>query len=102
MTEKQVQHAIKKFLHQMGFSVWDMSQPRATKQTAGFCDLVACGKGLVIFIEVKTEKGRQTVDQKCFQIEVTQNGGEYQLWRSVKDAWDFLESKGIVARADNA
>ena len=71
-------------------------------QTAGISDLVACGKGRILFIEVKTEKGTQTPAQIVFQNEVEANGGTYLLWRSTKDAWDFLVSVGLLSESPGA
>lgn len=96
MREKAIQLSIRRFMQSMGFAVWDLSQPRATMQTAGMPDLIAAGKGRILFIEVKTARGTQTPAQIVFQKEIEANGGTYLLWRSTKDAWDFLVSAGII------
>ena len=94
--ETKIRLAIKRFSKQMGFSVWDMEQNRATRQTPGFSDLVLVGHGLILFVEVKTPKGRLSAYQKAFRDAVTENGGTFLVWRSVRDAWDYLVEVGII------
>ena len=96
MKEKRIQHEIKKFLKDMGFAVWDLSQPRATMQTPGFSDLVAFGHGLILFVEVKTETGKLSEYQEVFAYEVRANGGTYLVLRDVREAWDYLAGLGII------
>ena len=100
MTEKQVQHAIKKVLQAFDFSVWDLSQPRATKQTPGLPDLIAVGHARVLFIEAKTAKGRVSDAQAMFGAEVAQNGGIWLVWRSAADAARYLIEQGIAKPAE--
>ena len=97
--EQKIRLEIRKFLKNVGFSCWDFEQGRKTRQTPGFSDLVACGHGLILFIEVKTETGTQSDAQKVFEDEVTANGGKYFLWRDVREAWDYLVVGGIIKEA---
>lgn len=96
MKEKTIQLNIRRFFQAMGFAVWDLSQPRATMQTAGLSDLIVIGAGRVLFVEVKTAKGVQTPAQKIFQAEIERAGGNYLLLRSAKDAWDYLVAIGFI------
>lgn len=98
--ETVIRIAICKFLKQLGWAVWDMEQNRPTRQTAGFSDLVALGHGRVLFVEVKTAKGILSPAQTVFGAEVAANGGTFLVWRSVKDAWDWLAREGIIEEAD--
>ena len=100
--EADIRIGIRRFLKNLGWAVWDMEQNRPTRQTPGFSDLVALGHGHILFIEVKTTKGRRTEAQDVFAGEVHGNGGTYLVWRSVKDAWDWLETQGIIKEARNA
>ena len=97
--EANIRIGIRDFLKQLGWAVWDMEQNRPTRQTPGFSDLVACGHGRILHIEVKTAKGRTTEAQEFFARQVRQNGGTYLVWRSVMDAWKWLEEEGIVKEA---
>ena len=83
-------------MKQFGFAVWDMEQNRPTRQTAGFSDLVAFGHGHILFIEVKTAKGKTTPAQDLFAAEVRKNVGTYVVWRSVIDAWQWLGEHDVV------
>ena len=94
--EADIRIGIREHLKNLGWAVWDMEQNRPTRQTAGFSDLVACGRGWILFIEVKTEHGRTSEAQDVFAAEVRKNGGTYLVWRSVKDAWDWMEAKGLI------
>ncbi len=99
--ETRIRIDIRELLKKMGYSVWDLEQNRKTRQTPGFSDLVAFGHGMILFIEVKTEKGTQSDYQKIFEAEVNANGGTYFVWRDVRDAWDYLVSVGIITEAEN-
>ena len=97
ITERQVQAAITDLLKkQLGMAVYDLSQPRATCQTPGLPDLIAMGRGLILFIEVKRPGGKQTAHQRQFQREVEANGGVYVVWSSAKQAWDYLVEREFV------
>lgn len=48
--------------------------------------------GNVLFVEVKTSKGRQSPEQKAFQERVESLGFNYVIWRSVEDAEKFINS----------
>ena len=59
----------------------------------GIADLVIFGKNKTYFIEVKTEKGKQSEYQKMFEAIVKKtNVCEYMIWRSLYDAESFVLS----------
>jgi len=60
---------------------------------------VVIGRGRILFIEVKTRKGRLSDAQKVFRDECTQNGGEYLVFRSASEAWDWLVERHVVEEA---
>lgn len=73
----------------------------ATQGDAGFPDLVLARAGVVIFAELKTQVGRQTLEQKLWEQELPRgaaNGadlqayGGYALWRPA----DMREIKRIL------
>ena len=57
----------------------------------GIPDLIAAKDGRVLFIELKTARGRQSEHQKKFQADLEAHGGEYVLCRGV----DELQKRGI-------
>lgn len=56
----------------------------------GGSDLIGLYKGRALFVEIKTETGRQSPEQKTFQQCVERHGGIYRILRSVDDARSFL------------
>lgn len=80
-TEKEVQRAIKSALRTLGFSVWDTSQPFKAAIMPGLPDLFATGRGVCVWIECKSAKGKQTDAQRVFQGAVEANGGLYFIGR---------------------
>ncbi len=99
--ETRIRIDIREFLKKMGYALWDLEQNRKTRQTPGFSDLVAFGHGMILFIEVKTEKGKLSDAQEVFAHSVRANGGTYLVWRDVREAWDYLVSVGIITEVDN-
>jgi Holliday junction resolvase len=57
----------------------------------GIPDLIAVKDGRVLFIELKTPRGRQSEYQRKFQADLEAAGGEYVLCRGVDD----LQGRGI-------
>ena len=51
----------------------------------GIADMIAVKDGRVLFLEVKTPKGRQSDKQILFGSRVNGHGGEYHVVRSVED-----------------
>jgi hypothetical protein len=58
---------------------------------AGCADIEILLLNRLIFIEIKTEKGRQSESQIEFQKKVESLGFEYYTWRSIKDAETFIK-----------
>ena len=103
MTEAQLQASIVQALQMQGvfaFSVPNealgqiharaghgrMAMLKAMGLRAGVADLVCLLPGRVVFLEVKTDKGRQSRAQIEFEKVCTDLGHEYYVVRSVKDA----------------
>jgi Holliday junction resolvase len=57
----------------------------------GIPDLIAVKNGRVLFIELKTPRGRQSDYQRKFQANLEAAGGDYVLCRGVDD----LQGRGI-------
>lgn len=92
--EKAEQHAIKRILLACGFVVYNLSQPRATKQTAGLPDLYAVHKSqpICFWFEVKRSNGgRMSEEQQEFQNHMRRchvrcyAGDRYELRRVLRD-----------------
>ena len=49
---------------------------------AGVSDLILCYRGKTTFIEVKTDKGRQSPNQKSFETKAASSGFDYHIVRS--------------------
>ena len=104
MKEAQISREIVKFLRTLGFAVYDTGQgyrkeSGGTRITPGLADLIVIGHGLFTFVEVKTQKGKLRPSQEVFRDECIQNGVPWQLWRDVRDAWDWAVAHGIVEEA---
>ena len=96
--ESSIQSAIIQALQLYGVYVFSVpneghggSQRRAMHMKAlgqrnGVADLVCLLPGRVVFLEVKTDKGRQSRAQIDFEKVCTDLGHEYYVVRSVTDA----------------
>ena len=60
----------------------------------GGADLLGIWNGKFVAVEVKTETGRQSPDQRTFQQLVESKGGEYVILRSVDEARAWVKSHG--------
>lgn len=74
-----------------GWLVYRMQQGLGAHR--GFPDLVAVRAGQVLFIEVKTPRGRLSRYQEQFRDEITEQGCTYLVVRSVEDIIGALEAK---------
>ena len=102
--EHNIQVAIVQYLRLRGFEVFAIpnggrrdavtgAKLKAEGVSAGVADLIILLPiGNVLFVEVKTEKGRQSPEQKAFQERVEKLGFNYVIWRSVEDAEKFINS----------
>jgi hypothetical protein len=66
----------------------DMRELMTKKQTglmAGASDLVVVGPGVVLFMECKDEKGRQSERQEIFEKTVKDLGHVYEVFRSLDE-----------------
>ena len=52
---------------------------------AGFSDLIVVAFNSILFVEVKTEKGKQSALQKKFQSDIERLGFQYSVCRSLQD-----------------
>jgi len=65
---------------------------------AGFADLIVLSEGRVLFLEVKSAKGRLRPTQIEFRDAVRAQGFGWALVRSVDEALSALEDHGFTSR----
>jgi len=103
MLEKEIEKQILDYLTLKGFYAWKnptiglfdtkrgkFRKPNNKYLISGVSDIIAIKQGKVYFIEVKTDKGRQTPNQKLFESNIDVNGGVYILARSIEDLKDIV------------
>lgn len=88
-SENNIQTEIRDFLKWNGWFV--IRHQQSLGSLKGLSDLSAIKNGLTIYIEVKTEKGKQSDYQKEFQNEIENHGGKYILARKLEDIITFLK-----------
>jgi len=80
------------------FHVPNENQHRLTNigVVSGMSDLVATYRGRLLFIEVKTETGKQSPNQKKIEDHVGRvQGCEYHLVRSLEEFKEIIEKKNL-------
>ena len=65
---------------------------------AGFADLTVLSEGRVLFLELKSQKGRLRADQEAFRDAVLAQGFGWVLVRSLDDALGALADYGFATR----
>ncbi|MEW6095266.1 MAG: VRR-NUC domain-containing protein [bacterium] len=88
-TETDIKKQVKDYLSLRGWFNFPIIQGLGSYK--GLPDIIACKDGKVLFIEVKTEKGKQTSWQKAFQEKVEKARCKYILVRGIED----LQKRGI-------
>lgn len=62
----------------------------------GAPDLIAGKGGKSYWLELKTDKGRQSIEQQAFQAIAPKFGAEYRVVRSLEDINDLLKTKPLL------
>lgn len=62
-------------------------------RTKGAPDLIAGKDGVSYWLELKTDKGRQSAEQRCFQNLAPTFGAKYIVVRSEEDIKELLDGK---------
>ena len=92
MKESEIQKAVIDYLRLKGWFVWKNNQAGIYKketgsyiplQVKGVADLTAIKDGKVVFIEVKTGKGKLSDHQEAFRKAIVKAGGFYVISRGV-------------------
>ena len=89
--ETLIRNGIKEYLQYSGFFVWIEYQSQFSYK--GVSDLIATKDGKTLFIEVKTETGKQSDDQIKFQKDIEDHGGTYLLVRSIDEVDAFVKKE---------
>ena len=89
ISESDIRRQVRDYLRVKGWFVFHVLQGLGAYK--GIPDLIAVRDGRVIFIELKTARGRQSDYQRKFQADLEAAGGEYVLCRGV----DELRERGI-------
>lgn len=74
-------------------TIWEIAQWKINGGVPGVSDLIIVLRGEVVFVELKTENGRQNPAQKEFQAAVEGRGHKYEIWRSLDDALNFANTQ---------
>jgi hypothetical protein len=98
--EKSVQHEVRQLYEQAGCKVYNLSQARASKQTAGLADLWVAhrGAGAAWWHETKRPGGARTTAQNEFKDDCTATATGY-VCGGVEAARRMLASLGLVPDA---
>jgi hypothetical protein len=77
----------------------DAGLAKAMGQRAGFADLMVLHDRVAYFIEFKSETGRQTGEQRTFEVDLYDNGfPHYAIVRSIPELVGVLRAWGLEAR----
>ena len=63
---------------------------------SGVADMVIVKNGCALFLELKSEVGRQSENQKQFQSDVIDAGAEYAIAHNIDEAIGALKIWGII------
>ena len=99
-SEAEVQLSIRRLAEMLGYTVYDLSQGRPTRQPAGVPDLYLHGHGRRAWIEVKRPNGgRVSEAQQEFIARETGNGGTAFVARTEAAFMEWHEGRGTNADA---
>lgn len=85
--ETLIQDEIIQYLNDCRILHWRISN---SQNMAGFPDILACYDGLFIGLEVKTPKGKPTMQQMKVIEDIGKSGGAAAIVKSVDDVRQFL------------
>lgn len=82
--ETQLKKQVKEYLKKTGWFVFHIRQGKHCYK--GVSDDIGIREGQVVFLEFKTDKGKQSAEQILFEYQVKEHGGKYVILRSLEDA----------------
>jgi hypothetical protein len=86
--ETKIKNEIKKWLNLFNWFCFPILQGMGAYK--GISDIIAIKNGTVLFIEVKTPKGKQSEYQMKFEDMIKNYGGHYLIARSYRDVEDYI------------
>ena len=102
--ESKIQQGIVRVLRKNGIYVFSIPNGLITSKASariavaeglksGVADLeILLPNNKILFVEVKTSKGKQSKEQKKFEKDITELGYEYQIWKSIEDCFKFIKT----------
>jgi Holliday junction resolvase len=90
-TESDIQKAIREYLQWNGWFVIKIHQSLGSYK--GIADLYALKNGRHVWIEVKTDRGRQSEYQEQFEQDIRDHGGRYIVARGIEDIEKYLKGE---------
>ena len=92
-SEKMNRETIKKWLHYNGFKQFWVWQGKYSYR--GISDLIVIKNGIVLFIEIKSTIGKQTVEQMVFGCDIQSQKGHYVVARTYQDVSDYITKNNL-------
>ncbi len=87
-SEREFQAQVVQLARMLGYLVYFTHDSR--RSPAGFLDLVICGHGRLIIAELKTDKGRLTLEQMEWLHYLKMAGQDVRVWRPAD--WAEIEA----------
>lgn len=89
INETDIKNQIKDYLYLRGWFNFPLTAGMGSYP--GLPDRIAVKNGRVLFIEVKTAKGKQSPKQEEFEDRIKEAGGEYYVVRGIDDIQKIIE-----------
>lgn len=101
--EARISREVQKFLKMIGGEVYSLEQGYrkergGTRQTPGLPDLFVMfpAEQVWTWAELKGPKGKLTMHQLGFQMSCKEAGIPHEVWRDVRDAWEWARESGLI------
>ncbi len=93
--ESIIRKAVKDFLKYDEWFVFTNYQ--SALSYPGVADLTATKEGVTVWVEIKTETGKQSQNQIDFERDIKNAGGNYVVVRNIDDIYNYLKSIGMTS-----
>lgn len=90
VNETQIKRSIKDYLKLSGWFVFPIMQGLGSYR--GISDMIAIKNSNVLFIEVKTNRGKQSEYQIEFENNIKNQGGHYLVTRCIEDIDCYIQN----------
>lgn len=93
-SEQQIQRDVQEYLRYCGYFCFKVhSQGKFCYK--GITDLIAIKDGQTLFVEVKGDKGKLSVDQIKFMDDIKDHGGVHVIARSIDDVRNIIKEVAV-------